>query len=682
MLFKRTAAVLSAAALMMGASGMGEVFALDDDGVVITQQKCDINVIPDKYNTGCRGELTKVCMNDTVCGIQLKGGGDQVSSYMDFTDRNQDITGEVVIENYDFSGFTLRTRKEEEAGRDIKLIFKNCKFSTVEKVKAKSPVIFEFENCTFTRFSGSNAVLERCALGGSYQDAILPFGNVRIKDCYISDMVYPYPDGEVHIDGTQIYGTRDIDVENVSFDNCRFEIPYIRIEGTKATVNACIMLQVEYSNGRDITFTDCTLNGGGTYSIYATSKKREGYPECKMENIKFENIKVGCAILKGAVYQNVDKNARFKNLIAQDSLYVGSVYKDSGKTYFSVSNDTNEDRSLKIVTSKGSYDFEVPACPTGTELQDKKVTAFEDLPFDIALSVPEDCDYAVCLDTTEENNIRQIRFVNYTQDEVKLDKALFGGDEALDNNILYSGTCGTGVEYTFSKDNVLTISGSGKMNNFDSSKVAPWYGYVGRIKKVVIEEGVENIGNMAFRDGYALEEVTLSEGLVSIGSRAFACCASLRKLELPESVENINENAFTALPNCEIIGGEGKIPEPSSQAEDSSSKVEVSSSTEENSSALEDSSSKTGSDSTASQVSSKAEESSSESAEKKRSIGDVDGDGSVDIADAVTVISYINGSSMLTDEQLKYADVNGSGNVDIEDAVAIIGHINGIKALF
>lgn len=68
---------------------------------------------------------------------------------------------------------------------------------------------------------------------------------------------------------------------------------------------------------------------------------------------------------------------------------------------------------------------------------------------------------------------------------------------------------------------------------------------------------------------------------------------------------------------------------------------------------------------------------------------DVNGDGVVDIEDAVLVLGQINGNKALDavfpeygDYANKVADVNGDKSVDIEDAVAAIGHINGVKALY
>lgn len=58
-------------------------------------------------------------------------------------------------------------------------------------------------------------------------------------------------------------------------------------------------------------------------------------------------------------------------------------------------------------------------------------------------------------------------------------------------------------------------------------------------------------------------------------------------------------------------------------------------------------------------------------------LGDVNGDKTIDIEDAVSIIQHINGLTPLTNEQEKRADVSKDGAVDIDDAVTIIGCING-----
>lgn len=80
--------------------------------------------------------------------------------------------------------------------------------------------------------------------------------------------------------------------------------------------------------------------------------------------------------------------------------------------------------------------------------------------------------------------------------------------------------------------------------------------------------------------------------------------------------------------------------------------------------------------------SSKEEESSSSQGEKKTGkLGDVNGDGSIDVEDAVMVIGHVNGAKALTAEEESRADIDKNSDIDIEDAVAIIAHVNGVKAI-
>ena len=63
-------------------------------------------------------------------------------------------------------------------------------------------------------------------------------------------------------------------------------------------------------------------------------------------------------------------------------------------------------------------------------------------------------------------------------------------------------------------------------------------------------------------------------------------------------------------------------------------------------------------------------------------LGDLNGDGEVDIFDANLVVAYYNGTATLNDDQLTAADVNGDGEVDIFDANLIVSYYNGTIAAF
>ena len=85
----------------------------------------------------------------------------------------------------------------------------------------------------------------------------------------------------------------------------------------------------------------------------------------------------------------------------------------------------------------------------------------------------------------------------------------------------------------------------------------PWGEYADQITKVVINEGVNDIGQMAFYELPNLTEVVLPESAVEIRDYAFKNCKSLTTINL-EVVENICEGAFygcSALENVTITEG-------------------------------------------------------------------------------------------------------------------------------
>lgn len=61
--------------------------------------------------------------------------------------------------------------------------------------------------------------------------------------------------------------------------------------------------------------------------------------------------------------------------------------------------------------------------------------------------------------------------------------------------------------------------------------------------------------------------------------------------------------------------------------------------------------------------------------------GDVNGDGKIDVFDAMLVRLHILGTIQLTGDALKAADVNNDGNVTITDFVQINAHRQGLQVI-
>ena len=58
--------------------------------------------------------------------------------------------------------------------------------------------------------------------------------------------------------------------------------------------------------------------------------------------------------------------------------------------------------------------------------------------------------------------------------------------------------------------------------------------------------------------------------------------------------------------------------------------------------------------------------------------GDVNGDGTVDVSDAMLLLQYCNEQIMLTPRQLEVCDVDGNGTVSLRDAGLLIQYVNGL----
>ena len=83
------------------------------------------------------------------------------------------------------------------------------------------------------------------------------------------------------------------------------------------------------------------------------------------------------------------------------------------------------------------------------------------------------------------------------------------------------GMCGKTLLWSLDENGVLTISGTGKMYNFNHD--APWEADKLKIKKVVIEKGVTKVGTHSFCGCRNLDSVIIPASVISSGKEAFCC---------------------------------------------------------------------------------------------------------------------------------------------------------------
>ena len=135
------------------------------------------------------------------------------------------------------------------------------------------------------------------------------------------------------------------------------------------------------------------------------------------------------------------------------------------------------------------------------------------------------------------------------------------GGNAIAASAASSGNCGdSGSNVTWSLDDngTLTISGSGKIEDYRSDFDQPWYSNRSDITSVVIEPGVTSIGSQAFYECSNLTSITIPSGLTSIGEQAFGNCTGLTSITIPSGLISIGDYAFwncTGLTSITIQNG-------------------------------------------------------------------------------------------------------------------------------
>jgi hypothetical protein len=117
--------------------------------------------------------------------------------------------------------------------------------------------------------------------------------------------------------------------------------------------------------------------------------------------------------------------------------------------------------------------------------------------------------------------------------------------------------------------NTLTIGGNGNMCDFwDSTEgEAPWWfntAHRNAIQTVIIQNGVTNIGNRAFKDCSNLRTITIPNTVTIIGRQAFLNCtnSNFTQVIIPNGVTEIKREAFrncTYLKEVEIENGSSQL---------------------------------------------------------------------------------------------------------------------------
>ena len=165
------------------------------------------------------------------------------------------------------------------------------------------------------------------------------------------------------------------------------------------------------------------------------------------------------------------------------------------------------------------------------------------------VDIPDDPPAKSTISTNQKNEKILI-------DPPKDDGADNSANEATESEVrlsqtIASGTCGTKLTWILNDNGVVTISGSGEMYDWDtpfSSAIravrSPFFDYRGEIHRIVLEEGIVNIGNYAFAECQELSHIEIPKTVTCIGNGAFKNCKQISSIFIPDTVTQIGYEAF------------------------------------------------------------------------------------------------------------------------------------------
>lgn len=194
---------------------------------------------------------------------------------------------------------------------------------------------------------------------------------------------------------------------------------------------------------------------------------------------------------------------------------------------------------------------------------------------------------------------------------------------------------------------------------------------------VKIKNGTKGIADYAFANKEFVISASIPSGVVTVGSNAFNNCTALSQLTLPDTLTTINDYAFayTRIPSVVVPASVTSIGFAAFNGCSNMSDITISNPkcAIYDSSITIDSGAKmhVAEASTAYDYAIKYGRSFDYVTQQVGKVGDVTGDGVVNLYDIIAICKHIMGMQTLTIEQQAVADYTGDGKIDLYDAIAM-----------
>ena len=373
-------------------------------------------------------------------------------------------------------------------------------------------------------------------------------------------------------------------LSNYAFNDCP-SLKTITLPNTVRSIGICAFsydtaLKDVYFNGSVTQWTSIQIAGEGNSALYNADvhctglsaptvtggNDSQGRPTLKWDKV------AGAA--KYEVYRSYSQNGNYSKYSTQTSTgYTNSSYLTSGSTYY------YKVRALDANGTAGAWSDVVavtcrlgltaPSVTGGNDAQGrptlkwKAVTGAAKYEVYRARSLNGDYIKYSTVTGTSYTNTSYIENGNTYYYKVRaLDASGTAGAWSSIVSVTYrkpaaatvaSGKCGDSAKWTLDAEGTLTISGTGRMYDYEwpadrGGTTPPWLAnkYRDSIRALHVEQGITYIGRCAFDSCGNLSDVTLPTSLRIIGQCAFNDCTALRSIQLPEGLTTIKEDAFNA----------------------------------------------------------------------------------------------------------------------------------------
>ena len=205
-----------------------------------------------------------------------------------------------------------------------------------------------------------------------------------------------------------------------------------------------------------------------------------------------------------------------------------------------------------------------------------------------------------------------------------------------------------------------------KMTLFENSNV----------ESVVIPDSVTYLGDGAFENCKKLKSVTMSKNVTRIFENTFKGCTSLKSVSLPDGITFIDDTAFSGCASGFVINHTGNSQGINKYLfnhleQDGRKKSSDTDTGNDTKGTDTDKGSDTGTD-TGSDTGKVADGKKLNTNENGKAYGDLDGDGLVTSADALSILRNSVGLESYTKEQKGLADVDGDGTVTSADSLVVL----------